>query len=100
MLSRLLQVEQPENQTAFKLTPRSGKSKRISAFQDYGDGGRNEDRLRNYSLTDGIPLVWSIGEDKIDERGGTASNFRSRAGDWIWFKGGDGLVRWKKSDLK
>ena len=41
------EVEQPENQTAFKLTPKSGKSKRISAFQDYGDGGRNDTLVTN-----------------------------------------------------
>ena len=40
----------------------------MKAFQDYGNGGRNEDRLRNYSLTDGIPLVWSIGEESRTPR--------------------------------
>ncbi len=46
-----------------------------------------------YTLADGHPLVWSIGDKKFDEFGNIVQS-RSERVDWIWFKGDDGLKRW------
>ena len=54
--SILLKLNDQEKQTAFKLTPRSGKSKRIWAFQDYGDGGHNDTFVTNAFDSEIFPL--------------------------------------------